>query len=105
MRLPISEQGYWQTVMGSPVELRHQAPRHRLMRAAVIAAFAVASVAALSVPARAGDPLWYMNFETYLDHVGGLPTDLSLIMGVRADALDDYDLFDWPKPLPPPGSL
>jgi len=56
---------------------------------------------ALSTPARAGDALWYVSLETYQDYVGGTPTDLGLIMGVRPGAVDDHDLFDWPKPLPP----
>ena len=59
---------------------------------------------ALSTPARAGDATWYLSFEAYQDYVGGTPTDLGLIMGVRPGAVDDYDLFDSPKPPPPPGA-
>jgi hypothetical protein len=74
-----------------------------LARALVAAALCVVFGWAACSQARASDASWYINFETYHDYVGGTPTDLCLVMGTRPGALDDHDLFDWPKPLPPPG--
>ena len=80
---------------------RRQRGLRRLLYCAIIIAFALVCCWVLSVHARGDDTSWYINFETYGDSYGGLPTDLILIMGVRPSALDGYDLFDWPKPQPP----
>jgi hypothetical protein len=89
--------------MNDIIERRQRGPRRRPSGACVAALVALAAVCVPSAMARASDTSWYINFQTYVGYLGGVPTDLSLIMGVRPGALDGYEAFDWPKPPPPPG--